>query len=154
MIVDANILLFATDADSPHHEIAAQWLTRVLNGDVAVGIPWQTITAFVRISTHPRIYDRPLTGAGAWEHVEAWLAADPVWVPPATETTARIYGRLCNEVSITGNLVTDGMLAAIAMERGVELVSADADFAHFPGLRWVNPLHPAQRREGSDPGSR
>jgi predicted nucleic acid-binding protein len=63
-----------------------------------------------------------------------------VWIPPATEATARVYERLCDEIEITGNLVPDAQLAALAIEHGVEIASADTDFMRFPGLRWVNPL--------------
>ena len=51
-----------------------------------------------------------------------------VWISPATETTARVYERLCEQVAITGNLVPDAELAALAVEHGVELASADTDF--------------------------
>lgn len=142
MIVDANLLLYAVDSDSPHHRAASRWWTEALNGSVAIGLPWQTIGAFVRIATNPRVYQRPLSGLAAWGHVDDWLAAEPTWIPPATEETARLYGILAAQVDITGNLVTDAMLAAIAMERGVEVCSADADFARFPGVRWSNPLVP------------
>jgi predicted nucleic acid-binding protein len=63
-----------------------------------------------------------------------------VWIPPATETTARVYARLCEQVEITGNLAPDAQLAALAVEYGVELASADTDFMRIPGLRWFNPL--------------
>lgn len=69
-----------------------------------------------------------------------WLAVPVVWIPPATETTALVYARLCEQVQITGNLVLDAQLAALAVEHGVELASADTDFMRFPGLRWMNPL--------------
>lgn len=142
MIVDANLLLYAIDSSSRFHVAAAAWLESVLNGDVAVGLPWQTIGAFVRISTHPRVLENPLSGAAAWSFVDEWLATAPAWIPPATEATARIYGQLCSQTSITGNLVPDAMLAALAIERGVEIVSHDADFARFPGVRWRNPIGP------------
>ena len=63
-----------------------------------------------------------------------------VWIPPATDSTARVYARLCEQIEITGNLVPDAQLAALALENGVELASADSDFVRFPGLRWLNPL--------------
>jgi toxin-antitoxin system PIN domain toxin len=140
MILDANVLLYAVDSSSRFHAAASGWLVRVLNGDVAVGLPWQTIGAFVRVSTHPRVSDRPLSGAEAWSYVDAWLAAPPSWIPPATEATARVYSELNRQVPITGNLVTDAQLAALAIENGVELISNDGDFSRFPGLRWTNPL--------------
>ena len=143
MLVDANLLLYATDSSSPEHEIASSWLTKALNGDRRVGIPWQSIGAFLRISTHPRVTRRPCTGAQAWAIARNWLSADPVWIPPATERTARTYGQLSESVSITANLVPDAQLAALAIEHGLTIYSADSDFARFPGLSWVNPLRPA-----------
>ncbi|MEI7714546.1 MAG: TA system VapC family ribonuclease toxin [Mycobacterium sp.] len=141
MIVDANLLLYAVDENSAHNAAAASWLEEVLDGDSRVGLPWQTIGAFLRIATHPRVAHNPLSGLEAWRYVSEWLAVAVVWVPPATETTARIYERLCEQVEITGNLVPDAQLAALAIEHGVELASADTDFMRFPGLRWLNPLN-------------
>lgn len=107
-----------------------------------MGLPWQTIGAFLRISTHPRVAAHPLTAESAWEFVQSWLGLPSVWIPAAGRATARIYDDLNRRVGITGNLVPDGMLASQAIEHGVELVSADGDFARFPGLRWRNPLMP------------
>ncbi|MEX2625726.1 MAG: TA system VapC family ribonuclease toxin [Ilumatobacteraceae bacterium] len=139
MLVDANVLLYAVDARSPHHSIAATWLERALNGAQRVGIPWQSIGAFVRIATHPRVTARPLTGTEAWRHVDRWLTADPTWIPPAGERTARVLGQLIAETHITANLVPDAQLAALALEHGLAVVSADTDFARFP-VTWINPL--------------
>lgn len=144
MLVDANLLLYATDSTSPDHEIASSWLTTALNGDRRVGIAWQSIGAFLRISTHPRVFRHPFTGVQAWSIARNWLSADPVWIPPATERTARTYGQLSESVSITANLVPDAQLAALAIEHGLTIYSADSDFARFPGLSWVNPLRPAR----------
>lgn len=140
MIVDANILLYAVDSTSTRHDRAAEWWTDALNGDVTVGLPWQTIGAFLRISTHPRIFRDPLDGPAAWSYIAGWLEAPPVWIPPATEATARVYGHLVERTAVTGNLVPDALLAAHAIEHGVELISADSDFSRFPGLRHRDPL--------------
>ena len=141
-MVDANLLLYAVDSGSPFNGRASAWLEEVLNGDRRVGLAWQTIGAFLRISTHPRVATNPLRSADAWGFVTDWLASDPVWIPPATERTAAVYGRLVVELDITGNLVTDAQLAALAIEHGLVVCSADTDFARFPGLRWENPLRP------------
>ena len=140
MLLDANLLLYAVDRSSQHHDAAASWLTGVLNGTTRVGIPWQTIGAFLRIVTHPRVTTRPLAGAQAWAFVDAWLAADPAWIPAASQRTAAVYGELVASVAVTGNLVPDAMLAALAVEHGLTVMTADTDFARFPGLRWENPL--------------
>jgi toxin-antitoxin system PIN domain toxin len=140
MIVDANLLLYAVDENSAHNAAAAAWLQETLNGDGRVGLPWQTIGAFLRIVTHPRVSDNPLSGTDAWRYVADWLALPVVWIPPASEMTARVYAKLCAQVEVTGNLVPDAQLAALALEHGVEIASADTDFVRFPGLRWTNPL--------------
>ena len=140
MIVDANLLLYAVDESSVHNRAASSWLEKALAGDSRVGLSWQTIGAFLRIVTHPRVVENPLSGADAWRYVADWLAVPVVWIPPATEKTARVYAGLCEQVEVTGNLVPDAQLAAIAVEHGTELVSADTDFMRFPGLRWINPL--------------
>lgn len=140
MLVDANLLLYAVDRASHRHDAAATWLTSVLNGTTRVGIPWQTIGAFLRIVTHPRVTTQPLTGAEAWAFVDTWLAADPAWIPPASERTAAVYEELANSVPVTGNLVPDAMLAALAVEHGLTVMTADTDFARFPDVRWENPL--------------
>lgn len=140
MLVDANILLYAVDRDSPWHERAAHWWETTLNGHRRVGLPWQTIGAFLRISTHPRVAAHPLSAEAAIRHVESWLDAAPVWVPPVSARTAVILFELMRSTLVTANLVTDAQLAALALEHGLVVCSMDTDFARFPQLRWVNPL--------------
>ena len=140
MLIDANLQLYTGDSRSPFHTAAAGWLEETLNGQRRVGLPWQTIGAFVRIISHPRVTAEPLAPERAWAYVEAWLDADPVWIPPATDRTARVLLQLGSELGITGNLVPDAQLAALAIEHGLEILSADTDFARFPRVRWRNPL--------------
>ncbi len=140
MLVDANILLFAVDRTSPFHRSAADWLTLQLNGPRRVGLPWQTLVAFLRISTHPRAADRPLSSDVAWSHVEAWLSAPAAWVPQPTERHAEVLGSLIRSYQLSGNLVSDAQLAALAIEHGLTVCSADSDFARFREVRWENPI--------------
>ena len=140
MLVDANILLFAVDATSPFHSPAADWLSEQLNGPRRVGLPWQSMGAFLRISTHSRAVERPLTPGEAWSQVEEWLGAEAAWIPVPTERHAEILGLLLNTHQLRGNLVPDAQLAALAIEHGLTVYSADGDFARFSELRWENPL--------------
>ena len=140
MILDVNILIYATDSTSPHHEPAMEWLASALTGDRRVGIPWQTVGAFVRIVTHPRAMRRPLTLTEAWAAVDSWFAVPVVLVPPAGERTVRILERLMLDHHLTSSMTTDAQLAALAIEHGVAVVSADTDFARFPDLTWINPI--------------
>ena len=145
MLIDANILLFAVDAEAPLHRPAADWLTTLLNGDRRVGLPWQSLSAFLRIATHPRASAHPLAPAAAWAFVADWLAAPVAWIPTPTERHAEILGRLIRAHGIAGNLVPDAQLAAIAVEHGLQVCSTDTDFARFPEVRWHNPLAEARR---------
>ena len=140
MLVDANLLLYAVDRDSAWHDAAAAWWEATLNGDRRVGLAWQTVGAFLRISTHPRVVANPLTAAEATDYVQGWLEAPPVWIPPATPGTASILVDLIRRHHATGNLVTDAQLAALALEHGLVVCSTDSDFARFPEVRWENPL--------------
>lgn len=140
MLVDANLLLCARDEASLSHETARNWLTGALNGTRRVGIPWSSAVAFLRISTHPRAYEQPLAPSEAWRQVEDWLSAPAAWVPAPTEQHASVLGDLLTRHEPRGNLVSDAHLAALAIEHGLDLFSADTDFARFGELRWVNPL--------------
>ncbi len=140
MIVDANILLYAVDRSSPQHERARTWLEEALNGYGRVGLPWPSLTAFLRIATHPRVSAHPLSQGDAWRFVEEWLAADPAWIPVPTDRHGEVLGRLLAEGDLRANLVADAHLAALAIEHGVGICSADSDFARFGGLEWFNPV--------------
>jgi toxin-antitoxin system PIN domain toxin len=140
MLIDANLLLLAVDVSAPSHERAASWLTEQLNGDRRVGMPWESLTAFVRISTHPRASEHPLKPGEAWRFVTEWLATPTVWVPMPTERHADVLGRLVDKHNLTGNLIPDAHLAAMAIEHGLDVCSADTDFARFTEIRWRNPL--------------
>ncbi|RBY80920.1 VapC toxin family PIN domain ribonuclease [Geodermatophilus sp. TF02-6] len=140
MLVDANLLLYAVSEAAPQHDRARVWWEETLNGSSRVGLPWQTIGAFVRIATHPRVARPALTAEQAWSFVADWLDVDLVWVPPATERTAAVLGSLLRTTGVTGNLVPDAQLAALAIEHGLGVASADSDFVLFPGVRWSNPL--------------
>lgn len=139
-LVDANLLLYARDRESPEHELASAWLTERLNGPARVALPWQSLVAFLRIATHPRAYERPLSATDAWHQVTDWLAAPAAWVPSPTKQHAEVLGDLVERHSLRGNLISDGHLAALAIEHGLEVCSADTDFARFSEVRWRNPL--------------
>ncbi len=140
MLIDANILLYATDGSSPYHRAAHPWLESQLNGSRRVGLPWLSLWAFVRISTNPRATHRPLTPVQAWSMVEAWVDAPAAWVVEPGPGHREILGRLLVERDIRAGLVTDAVLAALCIEHGLTIVSADSDFARFTDITWLNPV--------------
>lgn len=140
ILVDANLLLFAHHRQFEQHEPARAWWADALSTVPIVGIPWVTSLAFLRISTHPRALTRPLRIEAAWRVVEGWLSRANVRCPVPTERHRAVLGDLLVSARASGNHTSDAHLAALAIEWGLELVSADHDFARYPGLRWTDPL--------------
>lgn len=140
MLVDANILLYAVDEESRFHPAAKEWMETALNGPRRVGIPWMSLTAFVRIATNPRALREPLAPAEAWELAEDWLDAPAAWVPSPGRGHREILGRLVRDLDLRANLISDAVLAALCLEHGLEMISADSDFARFREISWHNPI--------------
>lgn len=140
VLVDANLLLWAHHRQFPHHEGAKAWSSATLSTVPTVGIPWPSVLAFLRISTHPRALERPLDIATAWSVVTGWLERPDVRCPTPTDRHAAVLGPLLSRGRASGDHTRDAHLAALATEWGLELVSADRDFARYPGLRWRDPL--------------
>lgn len=140
MLVDANILLYAVNESAPEHPLAKAWLEAALAGPRRVGLPWESLTAFIRLATNPRVFPRPMAAEDAWGIVEAWLAAPAAWVPVPTERHAAVLGDLVRRHRPTGRHVPDAHLVALAIEHGAEVISADTDFARYTEIRWKDPL--------------
>jgi hypothetical protein len=140
ILVDANVLLYAYDAASPRHKAARTWWEERLSRPEPVRLAWSTIVAFVRIGTHHRVFQQPLTLAEACDHVGSWLARPMVDVLAPGPRHWDIFRRLLVSAQATGNLATDAHLAALAIEHGAGLRSTDMDFARFDGLSWQDPL--------------
>ena len=140
ILVDANLVLWAHHRHFDRHEPARAWWAEALSSTPLVGIPWPTLVAFLRVSTHPRAFTQPLSIETAWRTVAGWLARSNVRTPVPTERHTAILGAMLADGRASGNHAPDAHLAALAIEWGLELQSADRDFARYPGLRWRDPL--------------
>ena len=139
-LVDLNILLYVVNEDSTRHQAALNWWNAAVNGEEAVGLPWIVVLGFMRISTNPRAFSRPLDAQDAIAKVDTWLSLENVRVVREQETHWEVLRSLVAESGTAGNLTTDAHLAALAIGHAAVLVSCDSDFARFKGLRWENPL--------------
>lgn len=139
-LIDANLLLYATDESSPRHTAARSWLDRVLSGDEPIAFAWTVLLAFLRLSTNPRVFGHPLSVDRAFDVVAGWVGHPAAVVLHAGDRHLSLVRQLLIPLGTAGPLVTDAHLAAIAIEHGAELNSCDADFSRFSGLRFVNPL--------------
>ena len=139
-LLDANLLLYATFDVFPSHKKAREWLDGCLNADTRVGIPWESVTAFVKLASNPRVITPCLSVRHAWGQAQYWLACGNVWTPCATARHQALLSSLLQGTGITHKHVADAHLAALAIEHGLILSSADSDFSRFSGLRYENPL--------------
>jgi len=140
ILCDANLLLYAYDSSSPSHDRSRRWLEASLSGQQPFGLAWSTLLAFLRITTNPRAVQSPLSLADASAIVSSWLQVPSVVVPSPGPRHWEILQEVLRAAQARGPLVRDAHLAALAIEHGAELASADRDFARFEGLRFVNPL--------------
>jgi len=140
ILIDANLLLYAYDSSSEYHKNAKGWFEEVLSQPEPVRLAWMTILAFLRISTNPRAFARPLSINEALAVVSEWLSIPSVRILNPTERHIEIMNSLLPTAQVSGPLVMDGHLAALAIEHGATLYTNDKDFARFSGVRLRNPF--------------
>jgi uncharacterized protein len=140
ILVDANILLYAYNAEAEQNAKSRAWLETTLLGPDLVRFAWLTLWAFLRIATSPRVFYRPLSASEAEAAISSWLAQPEAGVIEPAERHWDILRGLVRDAQATGPLVMDAVLAAIAIEHGAVLCTTDRDFARFSRLKWTNPL--------------
>jgi toxin-antitoxin system PIN domain toxin len=140
IVLDANLLLYAYDSSSEKHEQARKWVEHVFSGAEVVGLPWQTVAAFIRITTNPRIPGQRFSPEEVVRVVDQWLAQPNVKLLAPGDQYWALLRKLLIAGQARGPLATDAQLAALTMENGGVLHTTDRDFARFPELRWTNPL--------------
>jgi toxin-antitoxin system PIN domain toxin len=139
-LVDLNILLYAVNTNAAHHARVCAWWETAVNGEEAIGFTWLVLLGFLRLSTHPAVFAKPLDTAAAMRKIEVWLGLDNTLLVREKDDHWGILRLLLNESGAAGNLTSDAHLAAMAISHGAVLVSCDSDFARFKGLRWENPI--------------
>lgn len=139
IVLDANVLLYAYDSSSTHHDRCRSWLEATFNSSQTVALPWQTLLGFIRISTNPRAVVQPLSTAAACEIAGAWLERPNVVVPEPGERFWAIFQEIVADAQASGPLITAAALAALALETGATLCSTDRDFRRFRGLDLLDP---------------
>lgn len=140
ILVDANLLIYAIDRDSPHHRKAHDWLEAILSNTTPVGLAWIVVLAFLRVTTRSGIMHNPLPPERAVSYVDSWLAQPHVTLVRPGERHWPILRNLLQATGTGGNLTSDAHLAALAIEQGYAVYSTDNDFRRFAGLTVVNPL--------------
>jgi uncharacterized protein len=140
IVLDANLLLYAYDIDSPLHPKARAWVEREFSSAEPIGLPWHTVSAFLRIMTNVSLPGKRMDPASAAAIVDLWLSQPNIRLLSPTEDHWTHFRKMVVDGQASGNLVSDAHLAALTIEHGGILNTTDRDFARFPGLRWINPL--------------
>lgn len=144
LLPDVNVLLYAHRSDStPDHPQYADWLERLATGPEPFALSVLVLAAVMRIATNPRIFDPPSTLEEALAFVAELVDRPGARIVAPGPDHLAILERLCRDSRATGKLVADAQHAAVAIEHGCTMVSADSDFSRFRGLRWRHPLRPA-----------
>lgn len=138
-LVDANVLLYSVNTSAVHHDKSRSWLDGALSGRETVGFAWVALLAFLRLATRPGLFPSPLPVEDAVAQVRAWTAARPSVLLAPTPRHLEVLGGLLARHGAGGNLVGDAHLAALALEHDATVVTYDADFGRFPGVRWTAP---------------
>jgi toxin-antitoxin system PIN domain toxin len=142
-LVDLSLLVAAVNSRAPMHKAARHWWEDQLNGAAPIGLSWLVILGFIRLTTSSKIMTQPLQLADAISIVDEWLARPNVKVVQVTAQHWNILQNMLHAVGHGTALTMDAHLACLAIEHDAELATADEDFSHFPGLKWLNPLKPA-----------
>ena len=140
ILVDANLLIYAVNRDAPLNRKAQPWLESALSGTETVGFSWTVLLAFLRLTTRPGLFLRPLRVDTAFDLVASWLDQTSATIVHPGPRHLAVLRELLQPLGTGGNLTSDAHLASLAIEHGAELCSSDTDFARFPGLKWRNPL--------------
>jgi uncharacterized protein len=140
ILLDANVLIYAHNADAEEHLAARSWLHAAIQERQWIGLPWVTIWAFLRISTNARLFSSPIPLSKGFGIIHELLALPCVALTAPGARHLEIVERLAMQNRISGSGMTDVVLAALAVEHGATLISTDGGFARFRGLKWENPL--------------
>jgi uncharacterized protein len=140
-VPDANLIIYAYNDSAEQHEQAKKWLEECFSSPEIFGLSWQVITAFLRISTSPKLFPFPYSRSEAIKIVEDWLAQPQVKILAPTERHWQIFSDLIIEGQTQGAMIMDAHLAALAIEHGAVLATTDRDFARFSKVKTINPLN-------------
>jgi toxin-antitoxin system PIN domain toxin len=139
--IDANLLIYASDEESPWHEAAVQRLDEAAMGPEIVHLFWPTVMAYLRIATHPAVFARPLSHAEARSNVQALLDLPHVQASGESEGFWHRFTEVADDVAPTGNLVPDAHLVALMLENGVRtILTRDRDYRKFRGITVRDPV--------------
>lgn len=140
LLCDVNVLVYAHREDASNHPAYLQWLEDLLNSDESFAVSELVLSGFLRIVTHPKIFNPPSSLADALEFINAIRQQPNCKVVVPEQRHWSIFQSLCEAANAKGNLIPDAYHAALAIESGCEWITTDRGFSRYPGLRWRAPF--------------
>lgn len=143
---DVNVLVYAHRKDMPQHPYYRDFLTQELSGDHTYAVSDMVVNGFLRLVTNPKVFKAPTPMAQALAFADQ-VRHQPhaVVISPGSRHWS-IFAQLCHGAGVSGVDLPDAYLAALAVEHGCELVTADRGFARFQGLRLHPPIDAGQAK--------
>lgn len=139
--LDTNILVYARREEVPEHGVAADLLRTLAEGSVPWALPWPCVYEFLRVVTHPRVFDPPTEIEVALEDLGSLLSSPSLVLLGEGRRHFLELRKAANDARVFGNLVHDAHIAALCIEHGVtELLTRDRDFGRFSGLTTRDPF--------------
>ena len=139
ILADVNVLICAFRNDGAQHAVCKPWLDEVIGGDAQFGVSPLVLSAVVRITTNPRVFQQPSSLGEVFAFCDSLLNQPHCDIVRPGERHWAIFRRLCVETGTRGPRVTDAWFAALAIEHGCTWITCDRDYARFPGLDWEEP---------------
>lgn len=142
VVLDSNILLYATMPFYPQHQAVKEWLDTALStGDEMIGLTWQVVASFIRVGTNRRVFERPLSLPEVLDVLNDLFDHQMVAKVGPTDDHWTTYTRLLSELNLSGDIVMDARIAAIAIEHKASVASCDKDFRRFSDhIRIIDPM--------------
>ncbi|MEJ7825745.1 MAG: TA system VapC family ribonuclease toxin [Solirubrobacteraceae bacterium] len=135
LLPDVNVLLAGFRADHVHHDPARAFIEAARDGDEPLGLSVIVLSAVVRLATNPRVFARPDTADAVLDYLDVLLDAPGRVISEGDHHWPR-FAALCRDLRLSGNLIPDSHLAALALEQRAELITLDRGFRRYPRLRW------------------
>lgn len=140
IVIDINLLIYASIPAYPQHPEAYQWFLKQLRENPRIGLPWSSLLGFVRLAINPKLHQKPIPIQEALKQISDWLSLENTWVPEPTPNHLQVLSSILDSNTKDPNLIPDAHLAALAIEHGLTVCSADNDFGTFKQINWFNPI--------------
>jgi toxin-antitoxin system PIN domain toxin len=139
--VDANVLVYASNETAIEHERAKALVEQLLTGPTLTTLFWPVLLTYLRIATHPRIFERPLDSRRAASVIDQLELAPSVRIVGEGKAFWAAYQAIDIGRPISGNDVPDAAIVAMMTAHGVSTIySRDRGFRRFDGIHVIDPF--------------